>query len=177
VHRFLQFVSASLATGETAETLLDDLFSWKPRLVAALRNEGVGPAVSLREEPRALAALRNALGDPTGRWILSTHHSAASEHSIASLDASVLRADRTFVAGSAPLAEGDCIWIVDFKTTVQGSRSQESFEQDELLKYRTQLERYASVWRELSSESPKIMLGLYYPLIPRLLHWISSETS
>jgi ATP-dependent exoDNAse (exonuclease V) beta subunit len=177
VHRFLQFVSASLAAGDTAETLLDDLSSWKPRLVAALRNEGVAPEAAQREAPRALAALRNALEDPTGRWILSTHHSAASEHSIASLDASVLRADRTFQAGSAPLADGDCIWIVDFKTTVQGSRSKEFFEQDELLKYRIQLERYASVWRELSSESPKILLGLYYPLIPRLLHWISSETS
>ena len=40
-----------------------------------------------------------------------------------------------------------------------------------------QLERYASVLRELSSEPRKIMLGLYYPLVPRLLHWISAETS
>jgi ATP-dependent helicase/nuclease subunit A len=89
-----------------------------------------------------------------------------------------LRADQTFVAGSAPLAEGedDCIWIVDFKTTEQGSRSAERFEKDEILKYREQLERYAAVLRALSLEPRKIVLGLYYPLIPRLLHWISSET-
>jgi ATP-dependent exoDNAse (exonuclease V) beta subunit len=178
VHRFLQFVSDSLAAGETPETLLANLSSWEPRLVAALRNEGVTPASSHREAPRALTALRNALVDPTGRWILSAHHSAASEHSIASVDASVLRADRIFAAGNEPLAEGEnAIWVVDFKTTEQGSRSPERFSEDELLKYREQLERYASALRELSPQPRRIVLGLYYPLIPRLLHWISSETS
>ena len=178
VHRFLQFVSASLAAGDTPEKLLASLSLWEPRLLAALRSEGVAPAISQREAPRALTALRNALADPTGRWILSNHHSAVNEHSIASLDASVLRADRTFVAGDAPLADdADTIWIVDFKTTEQGSRSPERFEQDEILKYRIQLERYASVLRELSSKPRRIVLGLYYPLIPRLIHWISSETS
>jgi ATP-dependent exoDNAse (exonuclease V) beta subunit len=178
VHRFLQFVSASLAAGDTPQTLLANLPSWEVRILAALRNEGVAPATSQREAPRALAALRNALMDPIGRWILSSRHSAASEHSIASLDVSVLRADRTFAAGGAPLADGDdCIWIVDFKTTEQGSRSPERFAEDELLKYRAQLERYASALRDLSPERRKIVLGLYYPLIPRLLHWISSETS
>jgi hypothetical protein len=154
-----------------------NLSSWEPRISAALRNEGVSPATSQRETPRALAALRNALTDSIGRWILSTHPSGANERSIASVNASVLRADRTFVAGCAPLIDGDdTLWIVDFKTTEQGSRSPERFEQDELLKYRTQLERYASVLRELSSEPRKIVVGLYYPLNPRLLHWISAET-
>lgn len=178
VHRFLQYISANLAAGDTPETLLSQLSSWEQRLQAVLRNEGVAPVVAQREAPRALAALRNALADPSGRWILSARHSAASEYPIASFDASVLRADRTFVAGGEPLAEGDdSIWIIDFKTTDQGSRSPEHFSQDELLKYRDQLEHYASVMRELSLQPRRIVLGLYYPLIPRLLHWISSETS
>jgi hypothetical protein len=178
VHRFLQFISTSLASGDTAETLLANLSSWEPRLLAALRNEGIAPVVSQREAPRALDALRNALVDPIGRWILSPHHVATAEHSIASLDASVLRADRTFVAGGSPLTEGrDSVWIVDFKTTDQGSRSPERFEQGELLKYREQLERYASALRALSPEPHQIVLGLYYPLLPRLVQWISSETS
>ena len=121
VHRFLQFLSARLAVGNAPEALLADLSSWEPRLLAALHNEGLAPATSQRETPRVLAALRNALADPTGRWILSTRHSAASEHSIASLNASVLRADRTFVAGGAPLLDGnDSMCIIDFKTTEQG---------------------------------------------------------
>jgi ATP-dependent exoDNAse (exonuclease V) beta subunit len=82
------------------------------------------------------------------------------------------------VAGGSPLADGkDTVWIVDFKTTEQGSRSPERFEQGELLKYRDQLERYASVLRALSPEPHQIVLGLYYPLLPRLVQWISSETS
>jgi ATP-dependent helicase/nuclease subunit A len=178
VHRFLQFVSATLAAGDAPETLLADLPSWEPRILAALRNEGVAPAFSQREALRVRAALRNALEDPIGRWILSPHNSAASEHSIASLDSSVLRADRTFVSGDLPLAEGsDNIWIVDFKTTEPGSRSPERFAEDEQLKYRDQLERYASVLHELSPEPKRIVLGLYFPLIPRLVHWIPSETS
>lgn len=178
VHRFLQFVSSSLASGETPDAMLAVLPSWEPRLRAALRKEGVAPAVSQREVPRALAALQNALTDPTGRWILSARDSAASERALTLLDSSVLRADRTFVAGSAPLTEDedDCMWIVDFKTTEQGSRSADRFAKDEILKYREQLERYAAVLSAFSSEPRKIVLGLYYPLIPHLLHWISSDT-
>jgi ATP-dependent exoDNAse (exonuclease V) beta subunit len=56
VHRFLQFVSANLAAGDTAETLLANLPSWGPRMVAAFRNEGIAPATSQRETPRALSA-------------------------------------------------------------------------------------------------------------------------
>ncbi|HEX5284765.1 MAG TPA: UvrD-helicase domain-containing protein [Bryocella sp.] len=172
VHRFLQLVSSMLATGDPPDALLGSIPSWEPRLVAALRNEGLSPASAQRESPRALRALLTALEDPVGRWILSPHKAAVSEHSIASVGSSVLRADRTFIAGSTPLAAGEeRIWIIDFKTTEQGSRSPEHFEQDELLKYRAQLERYASVQRDLSPVAPSIGLGLYYPLVPRLLHW------
>lgn len=172
VHRFLQLVSSMLAAGDGPDELLSSIPSWEPRLVAALRNEGLSFASALREAPRAMKALLNALEDPIGRWILSPHKSAVSEQSIASVDSSLLRADRTFLAGSAPLTPGDDrIWIIDFKTTEQGSRSPERFEQDELLKYRDQLERYASVQRDLSPVAHSIGLGLYYPLIPRLLHW------
>jgi len=178
VHRFLQFLSSSLSAGSAPDALLANLSSWEPRLVAALRNEGLAPGTSQREAPRALAALRNALLDPIGRWILSSHNTAASEHSITSLNSQLLRADRTFIAGGAPLTAGEnTIWIIDFKTTEQGSRPAERFEQDELLKYREQLERYASVVRELSHEPRQIVLGLYYPLMSQLLHWISSDTS
>ncbi|HEV2577426.1 MAG TPA: UvrD-helicase domain-containing protein [Acidobacteriaceae bacterium] len=172
VHRFLQLVSSMLATGDTPDTLLGRIPSWEPRLVAALRNEGLSSASAQRESQRAMRALLKALEDPVGRWILSPHKSAVNEHSIASVGSSLLRADRTFVAGSAPLTAGDDrIWIIDFKTTEQGSRSPERFEQDELLKYRDQLERYAAVQSDLSPVSRSIGLGLYYPLIPRLLHW------
>ncbi len=172
VHRFLQLLSAMLAAGDSPDALLSSIRSWEPRLITAFRNEGLSYPAAQRESPRTIRALLNTLEDPVGRWILSPHNSAASEHSITSNSSSVLRSDRTFLAGPAPLTAGDArIWVIDFKTTEQGSRSPERFEQDELLKYRDQLERYAAVQRDLSPAAPSIGLGLYYPLIPRLLHW------
>jgi hypothetical protein len=98
----------------------------------------------------------------------------------------VLRADRTFIAGAQPSVgssaeasaeanpeTGERLWIIDFKTTEQGSRSAERFEQEELLKYRHQLERYAAVVREFAPEPLPIALGLYYPLLPRLVSWLA----
>jgi ATP-dependent exoDNAse (exonuclease V) beta subunit len=171
VHRFLQLLASEIAGGHTTDELLAELPAWEPRLNAALRNEGVAPALTQREVPRALAALRNALTDPIGRWILAANDGAASERSISLPNSTVLRADRTFIAGAAPLLDGDRIWIIDFKTGEPGSRSAEQFEEQELLKYRVQLDRYASVLQELSGSSREVKLGLYYPLVPRLLHW------
>jgi ATP-dependent helicase/nuclease subunit A len=82
--------------------------------------------------------------------------------------------DRTFVAGDAPLAAGEgCIWIVDFKTSEQGSRSDAEFEATESEKYRAQLEAYAALRRALPDGGLPIRLGLFYPLVPRLIHWLS----
>ena len=174
VHGFLQLIASRIAEGHSADKLLNELHGWAPRLHAALRNEGVAPATAQRDAPRALSALHNTLTDPTGRWILTSGTEAASERSIVLPDSSVLRADRTFVAGGASLQSGnDHIWIIEFKTSEQGSRSTERFEEEELLKYRAQLDRYAAVMRDLTGSSRDIKLGLYYPLLPRLLHWSS----
>ena len=88
----------------------------------------------------------------------------------------MLRVDRTFVAGAEPLVAGDgFVWIVDFKTTEQGSRSVEEFRAAEKAKYRAQLEAYAAV-RGGGDEVP-IRLGLYYPLGVGLIWWESGEGS
>ena len=171
VHRFLQIISQQLERANDPEALLSELAGWSPRLHAALRGEGLAPSHAQREAPRALTALSNALTDPLGRWILSPHPRAANERSLAT-STGVLRADRLFLAGPAPLAPGDdTIWIVDFKTTEQGSRPRDVFEQEELLKYRPQLERYASIQRQIADGKPNIQLALFYPLVPCLLQW------
>jgi ATP-dependent helicase/nuclease subunit A len=102
---------------------------------------------------------------------------------------SSLRIDRTFLAGPAPLSVGSpalesagdadtgCIWIIDFKTTDPGSRSPESFAAVEIEKYADQLEAYARLQRGLPGGHLPIRLGLFYPLVPRLLHWPSISTA
>jgi ATP-dependent helicase/nuclease subunit A len=162
--------------GLPADTLLTELPGWMGRLTASLRGEGLAPALATSEAARALRALTVAMNDPVGRWILSPRSDAASERALAARGES-LRVDRTFVAGEAPLSEGyGCIWIIDFKTTEQGSRSDAAFAEAEMGKYREQLEAYAALRRSMPGGELPIRLGLYYPLVPRLVWW-QSETS
>ncbi|HEY1742421.1 MAG TPA: UvrD-helicase domain-containing protein [Granulicella sp.] len=174
VHRFLQVLATRLATGSTADELLIELPTWEPRLLANLRSEGLSPALYQREATRALQALVQTLSDDTGHWILSPQPGAISEQALtfAAPEASILRVDRTFLGGPTPLSKADNFrWIVDFKTTEQGSRSAERFANDERAKYSPQMESYAAACRSLPDGDKPIMLGLYYPLIPRLIHW------
>jgi len=160
-----------------SESLLTELPQWQSRLLASLRGEGLPPQQALRESQRALHALTSALSDPTGLWILSPHPQATSE-SIISTQLRSLRADRTFLAGPTPLSAADThIWIVDFKTAQQGSRSDAEFEQSELDKYRAQLKAYAAIRSQLPDGNRPIRLGLYYPLVPRLIYWDASPGS
>ena len=176
VHRYLQLMALGLERGATCDELLQELPSWEGRLKASLRGEGLSPPLIEREAVRAQRALALTLGDPVGRWILSPHALAASEQAltVASLGARGLRVDRTFLAGTRPLsADESHIWIVDFKTTVQGPRTDEEFEATEIAKYKQQLEAYAELRRSLPNGNLPIQLGLFYPLLPRLLHWPS----
>ncbi len=176
VHRYLQVIAAHLEAGTGSDDLLTELQGWKSRLTASLRGEGLPPAVATREAVRAIRALSLALGDPVGRWILSPHVSAASERALtmALPDARSLRVDRMFVAGDTPLSSGEsCRWIVDFKTSEQGSRTDAAFEAAEMEKYRAQLEAYAAVRQALPDGGLPIRLGLFYPLAPKLIHWLS----
>jgi ATP-dependent helicase/nuclease subunit A len=166
-----------------ATSLLAELPSWEPRLYASLRGEGLPPSDAAREATRALRALTLTLSDPVGHWILGPHASAASEQTLTLAtqpglggSARSLRIDRTFVSGPTPLSSATgCIWIVDFKTAEPGSRSPEAFAAAEIATYSPQLEAYAALRRSLPGAglSP-LRLGLFYPLIPKLLHWPSA---
>jgi ATP-dependent exoDNAse (exonuclease V) beta subunit len=194
VHRYLQLLADRLVTNpnpggpsvplhgtggseHTHPTLLAELPTWLPRLTASLRSEGLAPTAASREATRALDALTRTLTDPTGRWILTPHPAATSEQALSTPQGS-LRADRTFLAGPTPGSTGnDHLWIIDFKTTEQGSRTDDAFAASETQKYRPQLEAYAKLRRTLphilSSGDLPIHLALYYPLIPKLISWQS----
>ena len=120
--------------------------------------------------------MTRALADPVGLWLLSSHRDAASESalSVAAAGLPGLRVDRTFIAGPEPLAVGDgTIWIIDFKTTDQGSLSDTAFDALQRARYSGQLETYAEIRRRLPDGGMPIQLGLYFPLASRLIHWRS----
>jgi len=176
VHRYLQLIATRLEARPDRAALLAELPGWLPRLTASLRSEGLAPAALERLAQRSLEALQHALADPTGRWILSPHPAAHSEQALrlAAAGSAEMRVDRTFLAGPDPLSEGAThLWIVDFKTTEQGSRSAQLFATQEKAKYEAQLSSYAYAQRALPDAPRLVILGLYYPLVPRLISWNS----
>jgi ATP-dependent exoDNAse (exonuclease V) beta subunit len=69
-----------------------------------------------------------------------------------------LRIDRTFV-------DRDGVrWIVDWKTSTHEGGDRDAFLDNELQRYRGQLERYARVMRLVDPDRPQ-RVGLYFPLL------------
>ena len=174
-HAFLEQLTHHLATGHAAETLLTRLPTWTPRIATLLRSAGLSPEEVQRRTPTVLRALTQALTDPTGLWILSPHPQSATESPIISWtgtetdERSAIRVDRTFLAGPDPLTVGEThLWIVDYKTATHGPEDLEAFLAAQQQHYRPQLERYAA---QLATPARATRLGLYYPLLQRLLWW------
>jgi hypothetical protein len=151
-HRWLQRIAEDLLAG------------WDParveRLRGPVRNElaarGVRDADLDAAGERVLAALRNAIADERGRWVLGPHAHAVSEHRVtAVVDGAVRRliVDRLFrdATGAG--------WIVDYKTGSHEGADPEAFLDRERERYAGQLARYA---RALGGGH---RLGLYFPLL------------
>ncbi len=142
----------------------DRLAGWDPgrieRLRGAVRNalavRGVRDADLDDALERVLAALRNAIADERGRWLLGPHPRAATEHRItAVLDGAVRRLviDRWFEDASGAR------WVVDYKTSSHEGADPDAFLDRERERYAAQLARYA---RAVGGAH---RLGLYFPVL------------
>ncbi len=175
VHGFLELVTARLAAGVLAEELAVEIAGWLPRVEAVLRGDGLPPVLVKREAQRVLGALQSALGDPEGRWLLGAREGASSEYGFTTWEErrSSFRLDRVFVAGTEPLAAGnDYLWIVDYKTGTHGRGvSADAFMAAERKKYGAQMASYARAMAEVAGVK-ELRVGLYYPLLPKLLWWV-----
>ena len=173
VHGFLDLAAKRLRD-VSAEALLAEVAGWGPRAEAVLRGEGLPPAMVKREAQRVLGALQTALADDEGRWLLGALEGSASEYAFTTWAEArrSFRLDRVFVAGAEPLVAGsDCLWIVDYKTASHGlGAGVEGFLAEERLKYGAQMESYARAMAE-AAEGREIRVGLYYPLLPKLVWW------
>jgi len=133
----------------------------RPRLLAQLRRLGVPE----REQGHALQivldAVRLTLGDERGRWILAGgHREAHSEWELSGVTAGRLRSvkiDRCF------LDEDGTRWVIDFKTSTHQGAGLEAFLDQELERYRPQLEGYATLARALGPQP--VRAALYFPLL------------
>ena len=173
VHAFLELLANRLTGGDSAELLLDEIRLWHPRIGALLRSYGLSPSAAQRVAPGVRQGLDATLRHPDGLWILSAHHEAESERAVISWDEerSSVRLDRIFRAGKEPLAQGeDHLWIIDFKTTQHPESGVDEFLRRERMKYGPQMAAYARVLRN-SAQSHNLRMGLYYPMLPRLVWW------
>ena len=134
------------------------------RELAALGLTGseVGAAVE-----EVLSAIAATLADSRGRWLFDPGHAdACSEYALTGVHDKKfvhLVLDRTFVD-----REG-IRWIVDFKLSRHESADRAAFLEREQERYRTQLETYAQVMREVDPRP--IRVGLYFPLVPGWREW------
>ena len=113
---------------------------------------------------KVMRALRNALTDATGRWILDGHDQARCEWALTVFDTEPRHyvIDRTFV-------DAGVRWIIDYKTGDHQDSDTDAFLDQELLRYREQLETYADVVGALDDRP--IRLALYFPLLSAWRTW------
>ena len=121
--------------------------------------------VPARDESRAvgviLEALRRTLTDARGRWVLSAaHREARSEWQLSGVTGGRLRSvkiDRSFID------ERGVRWVIDFKTSAHEGGGLEAFLEQELQRYRPQLEGYAELAAAAGPEP--VRAALYFPLL------------
>jgi ATP-dependent exoDNAse (exonuclease V) beta subunit len=157
VHRILQHLGS---TGQTLET------SYQAMPVEAISRHLLGQAGVSSEQmeasvERVRRAVRNTVDDEHGRWVLShEHQSIQNEYPLTGvLDGHLRRMviDRTFVD------EQGVRWIIDYKTSAHEGGDVDRFLDQEVERYRLQMERYARAFQML--ESREVRTGLYFPLL------------
>ncbi|HUQ10257.1 MAG TPA: UvrD-helicase domain-containing protein [Steroidobacteraceae bacterium] len=139
---------------------LAELPAWRPRLISRLEALGVETERAQAGAEQALRAIAATLSDQRGRWLFDPAHTeASSELALSGVRGSEIVnviIDRTFVdAGTR--------WVVDFKTSPHEGGDVENFLDEEVKRYRGQLQRYAHFARGLGPHP--VRAGLYYPLL------------
>ena len=134
---------------------------------------GSAPVVIERLTRRVKNTLTNTLHDEEGRWVLSQHDQASNEFALTAWGdtRSSVRLDRVFHAGSRPMDAGtDYLWIIDYKTATHGRERIDEFLVEERTKYTDQMKVYAQMMMDRAGNG-KLRVGLYYPMLPKLVWW------
>ncbi len=167
VHRWLQRIAE------------DGLQTWGEARIAALQSGfrlelaalGVGEAELVGAATRVAAALRSALADERGRWLLGEQREARNEYRLSTVIGGLRRhfiIDRTFID------EQGRRWIVDYKTGGHEGADIEAFLDREQERYRAQLEGYAVAFQ--GRDAAAISFGLYFPLLGGWREWARRES-
>ncbi|MGH8210881.1 MAG: 3'-5' exonuclease, partial [Steroidobacteraceae bacterium] len=126
-----------------------------------LLRHGVPHRELVRATELVLEALTRTVDDEHGRWIFAPDHRAAhSELALTGIASGRLTGvviDRSFVDRDGTR------WVIDFKTSRHEGGGLEAFLEQELDRYRPQLETYIALARGLGANP--VRAGLYFPLL------------
>jgi len=171
VHRWLQRIADEGGSGWDAGRIA----KLGPAIRHALAAQGVGVTELDHATARAQQALVNCVTDQRGRWVLGAQAEGRSELRLSGVsdDQRInIVIDRTFVD------EDGVRWIIDYKTSVHEGADVAAFLDNELERYRGQLERYARLMQaggapqeDLLRGAQRIRLGLYFPLLGGWREW------
>jgi ATP-dependent exoDNAse (exonuclease V) beta subunit len=152
VHRWLQRIADDeLRTWDAAR--IDALRS---RFAKELERRGIPPRELKASTEQISVALKNAISDERGRWVLGPHPEARSEHRIRVTGAA---GANTYIVDRVFRTAEDARWIVDYKTSRHEGADREGFLDRERERYAAQMQRYAAA---LGGDSK---WGLYFLLL------------
>ena len=153
VHAWLQRIAEDQLRGWDAKRV-DAL---RRTFVSDLQRRGVPPAEVDRAAGIVITALKNALTDERGRWLLGPHPMVRSEYRLRNRDRT-FRIDRYFEDASGNK------WVVDYKTSEHEGAGVEVFLDLQQERYAPQLDGYA----EAVGATRR---GLYFPLHKGWREW------
>jgi len=165
VHRWLQHIAEDEVSGWDIVRIEGLHNTFKQNLIACGMSSGDSDMESA--VARITTALIHTVSDTRGQWLLGPQQDAQNELRMTSIIGGELMSlviDRTFHS-----IEGQR-WIVDYKTSIHEGTDVEFFLDREQERYRSQLNRYAALMREIDGQP--IKLGLYFPLLKGWREWV-----
>lgn len=129
--------------------------------VYQLRRHGVPESDLSRAAAIVVEALTRTVGNERGRWIFAPEHSESrSEWALTGIAAGRLTnvvIDRSFIDPDGTR------WVIDFKTSRHEGGGLEAFLEQEMARYRSQLETYVALARGMGTAP--VRAALYFPLL------------
>ena len=153
VHRWLQRIAQDQLEGWDEDRIASHRAVVRSQLFA----RGVSGAELATATETVLSALRNAIADPRGRWILGAHPEAQCEYRIRTHDTS-------YVIDRLIRDAHGIRWAVDYKTSSHQGTDVQGFLDRERSRYAAQLDAYSAVLGGARR-------GLYFPLLLGWREW------
>lgn len=160
IHRLLRVIACQGPAAWSSEAV-EARRSW---IAEELTDLGVPDGALEETTERVIEAVKGALEDDTGRWVLDPAHAeAACEVPISGIadgDEENAVVDRTFVDETGQR------WIVDYKSGTHQGGDLEAFLAEQETLHRDQLGRYAVLYKGLDGRP--VRTALYFPLLGKL---------